>query len=238
MGKMENSDDGSTAAEDDDELPPSPTLSNSPPPSMVAPLKPEINEADYRRMLMQWHSRNQSESRYFEQTNSNNCHSDVSNKNAAMPASQLHSLMLDRSRGGRHSPTSSYDLWRTEAEESHSSTNRSPSSKLIDSTHYPFGVSSAAVAAAFAISAASMSEEERTKRIAATAAFWDGFRQAAASIHLPEKPDDKKNAKTTGLFLLRNVSDVFSGVVGPKLAVVSCKNFSKRKLCKLKLIKS
>ena len=209
MGKMENSDEGSSAPDEEDEMPPSPTLSNSPPPSMVASLKPDYNDSEYQRMLFQWqHARSQPESRCYDQANSNNRHSHIPSKNSLTPAQSRHSLpTTDRQRSNRQSPTSSYDAWRTEAEKGHVSNNRtqSPSPKHKDTANYPFNMSSAAMAAAFAFSAATLSDEERTRRLAATAAFWDGFRQAAASINTPEKHEDTIDHPNAGLSLRNNV---------------------------------
>jgi len=200
MGKMDNSDEGSNAPDEEEEMPPSPTLSNSPPPSMVASLKPEITESEYQRMFLQWqHVRNQSESRCFEQQNSNNRHSHISSKSSSTPVPKRHSLSSERQRASRQSPTPSYDAWRTDAETGHASTNRtqSPPARHNDTTNYPFNVPSATMAA---IAAASLSEEERKRRMAATAAFWDGFRQAAASINMPSKHEDMMDHPNSGLF--------------------------------------
>ena len=185
--RKENSDDGSDLAEEED-MPPSPTLSNSPPPSMVANLKREVNENDYRSYLMNWNTHSQSQTHHLDNAKTKKRLIYDSHNDSSSPATQRQPFSATDRQRERASPLSSHDSWRLRDETSDSSPQAPQSLPLNRNTAQNFSLGmSSAMAAAFAFTAASFSEEEQARRAAATAAFLDGFRQATASFGLQTK---------------------------------------------------
>lgn len=174
------------------ETPPSPTLSNSPPPTMVSNQTHDLSPSDYHRMLMQWHDT--SGANGYEQGLNHLRRTHTTKSDVSSPFTQQQTTVLDKPHDHVVSSPASRDVWRVrdgvDEDYSHNKNTLVPYARE-GLSGISFGANSAAVAAAAAFTAASFTEEERARNAAATAAFWAGFRQAAVAAAAATSRSDK-----------------------------------------------
>ena len=211
MSQISSSDDGSNIAPEDiennEDTPPSPTVSNSPPPSMVLSQKAELSKDDYRRLLMQWHHQRATDSRDYNQATPQQRSNHNARTDAMTPIAEPQTTSFDRSHDLVASSPVSRDIWRVRdvSDDGHSHNKNALSPYARDAlAGMSFGTTSAAMAAAAAFTAASFTEEERARNAAATAAFWAGFRQAAvaAAVATTSKPQQVQPPDTFGTLVI------------------------------------